>query len=321
MTGTTWNRRRFLRAAGLVGLRSAVSAARRRRSRRLVGGLRPRSRDGSDAARLAQRPRRPAPGAKRASRVACLRNFAEPSTENGPAVFQRFGIRYQHWFDGDGMVQAFRFDGHGVAHRARVLATPKLARETSAGRRLFSGFGTPVDGSVRPVRPDDLNVANTSMLEHHGELLALWEGGSASVIDRDTLAWRGFKVWGESLGGLPFTAHPKTEADGTLWAFGCSFAPGRLLVLYHMAADGTVRKVLPIDVGPPRHGARLRRHRTAPGHRDSASRVRTDLARRADARCLCLAAGAGLTRTRGGKGRFRRPALVPAPGRIRLSPR
>ena len=42
---------------------------------------------------------------------------------NGPAVHERFGVRYQHLFDGDGMVQAYRFDGRGVTHRARVLAT------------------------------------------------------------------------------------------------------------------------------------------------------------------------------------------------------
>ena len=33
---------------------------------------------------------------------------------------------------------------------------------------------------------------------------------------RKSLEWRGFKVWGESLEGLPFTAHPKVESDGTL---------------------------------------------------------------------------------------------------------
>ena len=169
---------------------------------------------------------------------------------NGPAVFERFGTRYRHWFEGDGMVQALRFDGRGVSHRARVLATPKLARETSARRRLFSGFATPIDDGVRATRPDDVNVANTSLLDHHGELLALWEGGSASSIDRETLAWQSFKVWGESLQGLPFTAHPKVEPDGTLWAFGCSFAPAPLLVLYHMTADGTVRKARAVDVGP-----------------------------------------------------------------------
>ena len=169
---------------------------------------------------------------------------------NGPAVHERFGVRYRHWFEGDGMMHAYRFDGRGLSHRARVLATPKLVRETEAQRRLFSGFATRVDDGAQARRPDDINTANVSVLDHHGELLALWEGGSASVLDRDTLAWQGFKVWGQSLEGLPFTAHPKVEPDGTLWAFGYSFAPVRALVLYHIAPDGTVRKAQRVDPGP-----------------------------------------------------------------------
>ena len=92
---------------------------------------------------------------------------------NGPAVHERFGLRYRHLFDGDGMVQAFRFDGRGVSHRARVLATPKLVRETEAGRRLFSGFATPVADGAPVRRADDINTANIAVLDHHGELLAL----------------------------------------------------------------------------------------------------------------------------------------------------
>ena len=169
---------------------------------------------------------------------------------NGPAVHERFGLRYRHLFDGDGMVQAFRFDGRGVSHRARVLATPKLVREIEAGRRLFSGFATPVVDSAPVRRADDINTANNSVLDHHGELLALWEGGSASVLDRETLQWQRFKVWGEGLEGLPLTADPKVEPDGTLWAFGYNLVPVRALVLYHIAADGTVVKAQTLDPGP-----------------------------------------------------------------------
>ena len=159
-------------------------------------------------------------------------------------------MRYQHLFDGDGMVQAFRFDGRGVTHRARVLMTPKLSRETAAGRRLYSGFGSPIHDRAPVRRPDDVNTANISVLDHHGELLALWEAGSASVLDRESLEWRGFKVWGKSLEGLPFTAHPKVEPDGTLWAFGLNLIPRRALVLYHIGADGTVVKAKALDPGP-----------------------------------------------------------------------
>ena len=169
---------------------------------------------------------------------------------NGPAVHERFGLRYQHLFDGDGLVQAYRFDGRGITHRARVLMTPKLAREREAGRRLYSGFGSPIHDRAPVRRPDEVNTANISVLDHHGELLALWEAGSASLLDRESLEWRGFKIWGKSLEGLPFTAHPKVEPDRTLWAFGVNLIPHRALVLYHIGPDGAVIKAKAIDPGP-----------------------------------------------------------------------
>ena len=249
MARQTWKRRSFLRAAGLAGLAPLLPP-------HAVAGGGSWSKDFARA--LEQNPMLLGWRSVHADRLRCEARIEGrlPAElrgifyRNGPAVYQRFGVRYRHWFEGDGMVQACRFDGRGVSHHARVLATPKLVRETSAQRRLFSGFATSTDGGARPRRPDDLNVANTSVLDHHGELLALWEGGSASVLDRETLAWRDFKVWGDSLDGLPFTAHPKVEPDGTLWAFGYSFAPAPALLLYHIAPDGALRKARRIDVGP-----------------------------------------------------------------------
>ena len=168
----------------------------------------------------------------------------------GPAVHERFGLRYHHWFEGDGMLQEYRFHDAGVSHRGRVLETPKLRKERAAGRRLFSAFATPLpDG--RPVRrPDDVNTANTSVLDHHGSLYVLWEGGSASRIDRDSLAWSGFRSWNEGMEGLPFTAHPKVEADGTVWAFGYLLGSSPRIVLYHIAPDGNLVKAATVEVSP-----------------------------------------------------------------------
>ena len=245
----TWTRRRFLRAAGLAGLAPLAVP-------HLAAGTENWSHDFARA--LETNPVLLGWRGVGPDRLQCTARvegrlpveLQGTLYRNGPAVHERFGLRYRHLFEGDGMVQAFRFDGRGVTHRARVLATPKLVRETEAGRRLFSGFATEVhDGS--PVRrPDDVNAANISVLDHHGELLALWEGGSASVLDRATLEWRGFKVWGEGLEGLPFTAHPRVEPDGTLWAFGYIFSPAPALVLYHIGADGTVVKAKALNPGP-----------------------------------------------------------------------
>src|SRR4051812_26731055 len=34
---------------------------------------------------------------------------------NGAARHERAGMRYHHWFDGDGMVQAYRFTDQGIS--------------------------------------------------------------------------------------------------------------------------------------------------------------------------------------------------------------
>ena len=245
----TWTRRRFLRAAVLGGLAPRAAS-------RTVAGDEDWASDFADA--LEANPELLGWRTVHADRLECTARIEGrlPAGlqgifyRNGPAVHERFGLRYRHFFEGDGMVQAFRFDGRGLTHRARVLATPKLVRETEAERRLFSGFGTRVHGGMGARRADDLNAANISVLDHHGELLALWEGGSASVLDRATLEWRGFKVWGESLEGLPFTAHPKVETDGTLWAFGYNLVPVRALILYHIGADGVPVRTQVVDPGP-----------------------------------------------------------------------
>ena len=169
---------------------------------------------------------------------------------NGPSIHDRFGRRYRHWFDGDGMIQEFAIDGGRIAHRGRVVGTPKLAREDAAGRRLYNGYGTHLE-SAAPVRgPDGLNAANISVLHHGGELLALWEGGSATRLDEATLVARGFKAWSPRLGGVPFSAHPKVDPDGALWNIGCALLPRPALVLYHIDRAGRLAKAALVDAGP-----------------------------------------------------------------------
>jgi carotenoid cleavage dioxygenase len=156
---------------------------------------------------------------------------------NGPARNELPGLRYHHWFDGDGMLQRFAFDGRGVTHFGRFVRTPKFVAEEKAGRPLLPAFGTVFDGMRNISAPDQMNVANISVLQHHGEMMALWEGGSATLIDPDTLATRGFKTWRDDYAGMPFSAHPKVETDGTLWNFGVSSGPG-LLSIYRIAPSG-----------------------------------------------------------------------------------
>lgn len=168
---------------------------------------------------------------------------------NGPGLMQRGNQRYQHWFDGDGLVQAWHLEGGRVRHRARFVQTEKFRAEQAEGRFLVPAFGTAIRAE-RPVRTSDsVNTANTSVLTVQDRIYALWEGGSAYELDPVTLQTRGPKVWSEALRGMPFSAHPKVEPDGTIWNFG-SFG-GRLAV-YQLSAQGQVlRQAVLSDVVAP----------------------------------------------------------------------
>jgi carotenoid cleavage dioxygenase len=158
------------------------------------------------------------------------------------------GLRYRHWFDGDGMVQAFRIGGGRISHLGRMVETPKYQAERAAAKRLAAAYGTPVPGARPPAAPDELNVANTSVLPIGGELLALWEGGSAFRLDPETLETRGPKTWRADLKGMPFSAHPRVEPDGRVWNIGISTMSGHLAI-YRISAAGELETAAVIDAG------------------------------------------------------------------------
>ncbi len=161
----------------------------------------------------------------------------------GPARRELGGVSMNHWFDGDGMLQAFRFEGGKVSHRGALLATPKLQAEEAAGRLLYSGFAQVLPESPPLLGPDTINPANINLLSLPAsrELFALWEAGSALAVDPDSLQAKGFKVWSPDTRGAPFSAHPRVAPDGTVWNFGYMPGTGSLL-LYEISPTGQLRR-------------------------------------------------------------------------------
>lgn len=166
---------------------------------------------------------------------------------NGTGRHEVGGLRYHHPFDGDGLVQKYSVSERGIVHHARFVATDKAKAEAAAGRPLRQAFGTAFPGAEPVNSADALNVANTSVVHHGGELLALWEGGSATRLDAQDLATLGPKQWSREYAGMPFSAHPKLDTDGSLWNFGISSAAG-LLSVYHVAPGGSLAKAVTVPV-------------------------------------------------------------------------
>ncbi len=167
---------------------------------------------------------------------------------NGPGLFER-GVgankqRYSHWFDGDGLVHAWRFTDKGVSHQARFVQTKKFIAEQAANEFLTPSFGSPIKAKLPVRNSDDVNTGNTNVYKLGDRLLAMWEGGSATAMNPDTLETTGIVAWTPELKHMPFSAHPKIDPDGTFWNFGTLMGK---MVLYHVSAKGDLIKHAVID--------------------------------------------------------------------------
>lgn len=169
------------------------------------------------------------------------KGFGGTLYRNGPAWFERDGFRYEHWFDGDGMVHGWRFGDGCVTHRGRMVQTPKFQRERKAGRFNTIAAGTTIPDTVPVRNNDDANAANTSVVAINGRLFALCEAGSAFELDPDRLDTLGPVTWRPDLQALPFSAHPLRDRDGSWWNFGAMAITGNAgLLVWHLGADASL---------------------------------------------------------------------------------
>lgn len=154
---------------------------------------------------------------------------------NGPARFRRGASAAEHWFDGDGLVRAWRIAGNNAQLAARFIDTPKRRLEQQLGEMVQPGFGTTARPGHILAGPDDANPANTNVIAAGGRLLALWEAGSPFAIDKETLATQGRVTFRPDLAGMPFLAHPRIEPSGRIWNIGSG---GDLAFVWRLSPDG-----------------------------------------------------------------------------------
>ncbi len=164
---------------------------------------------------------------------------------NGSGKFRRPGASATHWFDGDGLMRAFRIHDGQATLEARFADTPKRRRDTAAGAVITPGFGTAAGPGAKIGSADDSNAANISVLPMGDELWALWEAGSPLVMDPDTLATRDFKTLRPDLRGMPFLAHPRREPGGRVWNLGVA---GSKAVVWRLSPDGALEAADLIDL-------------------------------------------------------------------------
>ncbi len=132
-----------------------------------------------------------------------------------PAVFDLPGWHARHWFDGLGMLYAFRFGPERVTYRSRLLESD-TARAARDGRSPFGAFDTRIRRPwwrrlVQPVPPLTDN-ANVNLVALGDERVALTETPRQVVVDADSLESRGYVAYDDELPrAAPMTAHPQFD--------------------------------------------------------------------------------------------------------------
>ena len=130
---------------------------------------------------------------------------------------QRFrpnDVDHFHWFDGDGMVHAFRLKDGRASYCNRWVETDGLTVERAAGRALYNGICGHSD-SAQPTLPEGApmikSVAGINVIALAGKVLTMhevdpfyWE------LDPHTLETRGKFNFGGTFETM-LTAHPHTD--------------------------------------------------------------------------------------------------------------
>lgn len=169
---------------------------------------------------------------------------------NGPGLLDVDGQRFQHPFDGDGMVSAIAFENGRAHYRNRFVRTKAYLEEQEAQRILYRGvFGTQKPGgwlaNVFDFRLK--NIANTQVIYWGEKLLALWEAAEPHRLDPRTLDTLGLDYLGGALQpGAAFAAHPRIDPhcaqDGTACFVNFAIKPGlsTTITVYELDPQGEV---------------------------------------------------------------------------------
>ncbi|MCC5638556.1 carotenoid oxygenase family protein [Nostoc sp. CHAB 5844] len=165
---------------------------------------------------------------------------------NGPNP-QWSPIGQYHWFDGDGMLHSVKIKDGKAVYRNRYVQTQKWQAEHEAGKAILTGLLEPPQQNHPGISG---NTANTALVWHGGQLLAVWEGGAPHAILVPELKTIGEYTYDDKLIS-PFTAHPKVDPiTGEMVFFGYSFAPPYLQYGI-VSAAGELLWTVPIEIPTP----------------------------------------------------------------------
>lgn len=159
------------------------------------------------------------------------------------------GNRALHFFDGDALIYAFRFNDGKATCRSRFAQTESFVREQEEGVYCFGGGNVRADKVLESPPPSI--QPNTNVVPHSGRLFALVENAPPFEMNPTTLESKGLWNLDGKMLGMATTAHPKIDArTGQMWIHG--YQPIEPYIqLYVVERDGSVSQAEAFDAPWP----------------------------------------------------------------------
>jgi beta,beta-carotene 9',10'-dioxygenase len=166
-----------------------------------------------------------------------------------PAVFEGSHWRARHWFDGLGMIYAFRVGASSIAFQSRLLES-EAASEIAGGPTRLGSFGTSTGRTwwqriVQPIQriTDNTNVNIVKMGE---DLVALTEGDRQLRIDARSLRALGPVSYPhDELVGAVAGAHPHFDfGREQVVNFATKFGASGVVSIYEHGGNERSRKLV-----------------------------------------------------------------------------
>ena len=168
---------------------------------------------------------------------------------NGPSqrVVPKQGYEALHFFDGNALLHAFRFDDGSVHYTGRYARDARFLYEQEHGAGGLGFANLPAESEELPGGYSP----NTNVVWHGGKLLALVEADFPFELDPRTLESRGTHLLREEMLGMSTSAHPKIDGrTGQMLIHGYQpFEP--YVQLYVVEPDGTCSLAEPVETPYP----------------------------------------------------------------------
>lgn len=159
-----------------------------------------------------------------------------------------------HYFDGDGMIVKVDISSGKATFTHKWVRTERFQDDQRQGSSVYEfgamAVGKPQYDKVMNSEGLRMGKANTSIVFHHGKLLALEEGDQPYHISVDTLETIGKNRFQETLDSNVFTAHPHIDPDTKeMIGYGFNLSPGEPLWSYRVVgSDGKVSTAFDIPL-------------------------------------------------------------------------